>query len=146
MIILDTNVISETQKKVPDDAVMNWLDAQDPTNLYLSTITAAELVFGVHSMPEGRRRDGLKKAVTAIIEEDFSNRILPFDEAAAWIYGERVAAARRRGYTISMADGQIASIALSQPGAMVATRDQTPFTALGAAVLDPWALGGPGRR
>lgn len=146
MIILDTNVISETQKKVPDDAVMNWLDAQDPTNLYLSTITAAELVFGVHSMPEGRRRDGLKNAVTAIIEEDFSNRILPFDEAAAWIYGERVAAARRRGYTISMADGQIASIALSRPGAMVATRDRTPFMALGADVLDPWALGGPRQR
>jgi len=146
LIILDTNVISETQKKVPDDAVMSWLDAQDPTNLYLSTITAAELVFGVQSMPEGRRRDGLTKAVTAIIEGDFSNWILPFDEAAAWIYGKRVAAACRRGHTISMADGQIASIALSRPGALLATRDQTPFTALWAAVLDPWALGGPGRR
>ena len=146
MIILDTNVISETQKKVPDDAVMNWLDAQDPTNLYLSTITAAELVFGVQSMPEGRRRDGLTKAVTDIIEEDFADRILPFDKAAAWIYGEQVAAARKRGYTISMADGQIASIVLSRPGATVATRDQTPFTALGVDVLDPWALGGPRRR
>ncbi len=97
-------------------------------------------------MPEGRQRDGLTEAVTAIIEEDFAERILPFDKAAAWIYGKRIAAARRRGYTISMADGQIASIAPSRPGALVATRDQTPFKALGAAVLDPWALGGPGRR
>ena len=146
MIILDTNVISETQKKAPDDAVIDWLDAQAPTNLYLSTITAAELVFGVQSMPEGKRRDGLAKAVAGILEEDFAGRLLPFDEAAAWVYGERIAAARKRGYAISMADGQIAAIALSRPGAMVATRDRTPFVALGADVLDPWALGGPGRR
>lgn len=146
MIILDTNVISETQKKAPDDAVMEWLDAQDPTNLYLSTIMAAELVFGVQSMPEGKRRDGLTKAVAGILAEDFAGRLLPFDEAAAWVYGERVAAARKRGYTISMADGQIAAITLSRPGAMVATRDRTPFVALGADVLDPWALGGSRRR
>lgn len=143
MILLDTNVISETQKKTPDPAVMDWLDAQDPTNLYLSTITAAELVFGVKSMPEGKRRDGLLKAVTDILREDFAGRLLPFDDAAAWEYGERVAAARKRGHTISMADGQIAAIALSRPGAMVATRDRTPFLALGVDILDPWAFGAP---
>ena len=142
MIILDTNVISETQKKTPDPMVMDWLDAQDPTNLYLSTITAAELVFGVQSMPEGKRRDGLLKAVTDILQEDFAGRLLPFDDAAAWAYGEHLAAARKRGHTISMADGQIAAIALSRPGAMVATRDRTPFLALGADVLDPWSFGG----
>ncbi|NVK55431.1 MAG: type II toxin-antitoxin system VapC family toxin [Alteromonadaceae bacterium] len=146
MIILDTNVISETQKKSPDAAVMDWMDAQDPTNLYLSTITAAELVFGVQAMPEGKRRDGLVKAVAGILTEDFAGRILPFDEAAAWVYGERIAAARKRGYAISMPDGQIAAIALSREGAMVATRDRTPFVALGADVLDPWALGGPRKR
>ena len=142
MIILDTNVISETQKKVPDAAVMNWLDAQDPTNLYLSAITAAELIFGVQSMPEGKRRDGLAKAVADLLEEDFAGRLLSFDEVAARVYGERIAAARRRGHTISMPDGQIAAIALSHLGAMVATRDRTPFVAFGADVLDPWALGG----
>lgn len=146
MIILDTNVISETQKKAPDVGVMDWLDAQDPTNLYLSTITVAELVFGVQSMPEGRRRNALTSAVTTILEDNFAGRLLPFDEAAARVYGERVAAARKRGHPVTMADGQIASIALSRPGAMVATRDWTPFVALGAEVLDPWTLGGPGRR
>lgn len=146
MIILDTNVISETQKKVPDDAVMGWLDAQDPTNLYLSTITAAELVFGVRSMPDGTRRDGLARAVAGILETDFAGRLLPFDDAAAWVYGERVAAARKRCFTISMPDGQIAAIALARPGAMVATCDRTPFAILGVDVLDPWALGGLGRR
>ena len=140
MIILDTNVISETQKKAPDAAVMRWLDAQDPTNLYLSAITAAELIFGVRSMPEGRRREGLAKAVAGILEEDFAGRLLPFDEAAAWIYGDRIAAARKRGHAISMPDGQIAATALARPGAMIATRDRTPFVALGADVLDPWSM------
>ena len=146
MILLDTSVIAETQRKVPDNAVMDWLNAQDPTNLYLSAITAAELIFGVQAVPERKRRDGLIRAVTAILEEDFSGRILPFDDAAARIYGTQVAAARQKGYAISIADGQIAAIALSRPGAMVATRNPMPFMALGADVLDPWALGGPRRR
>ncbi|MGR3590498.1 MAG: type II toxin-antitoxin system VapC family toxin [Limimaricola soesokkakensis] len=145
MILLDTSVIAETQRKVPDDAVMDWLNAQDPTNLYLSAITAAELIFGVQAISDAKRRDGLVRAVTAILEEDFSGRILPFDGAAAWIYGTQVAVGRRKGYAISIADGQIAAIALSRPGAMVATRNPIPFMALGADVLDPWALGGPRR-
>jgi predicted nucleic acid-binding protein len=146
LIILDTGVISEIQKKIPNEAVMAWLDAQDSTNLYLTAITAAELLFGVRSMPEGRRRDGLTAAITAILDEDFADRILPFDGRAAAIYGERVSAARGRGFAITIADGQIASIALARPGAIVATRDTTPFIALGATVLDPWALGDPRRR
>lgn len=125
---------------------MEWLDAQDATNLYLTAITAAELVFGVHALPEGRRRNGLLKAVSAILEEDFADRILSFDQAAAWFYGETVAAARKRGHVISIADGQIAAVALSRSRSAVATRDRTPFIALGVEVLDPWALGGPERR
>ncbi|MCZ4262976.1 type II toxin-antitoxin system VapC family toxin [Limimaricola sp. G21655-S1] len=146
MILLDTSVIAETQRKVPDDAAMDWLNAQDPTNLYLSAITAAELTFGVQAVPDGKRRDGLIRAVTAILEEDFSGRILPFDGTAARIYGTQVAVAHQKGYTISIADGQIAAIALSRPGAVVATRNPMPFMALGADVLDPWAFGGPRRR
>ncbi|WP_221188902.1 type II toxin-antitoxin system VapC family toxin [Limimaricola variabilis] len=146
MILLDTSVIAETQRKVPDDAVMDWLNAQDPTNLYLSAITAAELIFGVQAIPDDKRRDRLMVAVMAILEKDFSGRILPFDDAAARIYGTQVAATRQKGYAISIADGQIAAVALSRPGAMVATRTPMPFMALGADVLDPWALGGPRRR
>lgn len=125
---------------------MDWLNAQDPTNLYLSAITAAELIFGVQAIPDDKRRDRLMVAVMAILEKDFSGRILPFDDAAARIYGTQVAATRQKGYAISIADGQIAAVALSRPGAMVATRTPMPFMALGADVLDPWALGGPRRR
>lgn len=120
---------------------MGWLDAQDGTNLYLTSVTAAELIFGVHSLPEGRRRDGLLAAVTGILDDDFSGRILPFDTTAAWRYGQAISTARKGGTAISIADGQIAAIALSRSGAMVATRDRAPFMALGVDLLDPWAFG-----
>ena len=79
MIILDTNVVSETQKPRPNATVMAWLDAQDPTNLYLTSITVGELVFGVSCLNVGARRLGLEAAIQAIIEEDFRSRILPYD-------------------------------------------------------------------
>lgn len=138
MIILDTNVISETQKLRPDSSVMAWLDAQDPTNLYLTAVTAAELIFGVCCLEAGARRNGLEKAVAAILAEDFEGRILPFDLAAARIYGEAIAAARKRGHSIATADGQIAAIAMARGNVPVATRDRAPFRALGVDLIDPW--------
>lgn len=80
MIIRDTNMMSETRKKAADDAGMDCLDAKDPTKPFLSKITAARLVFRVRAMPEGKRRDGLAKAVAGLPEEDdFGRRVLPLD-------------------------------------------------------------------
>ena len=138
MIVLDTNVISETHKPRPDPAVLAWLNAQDLTNLYLTAVTAGELVFGVSCLDPGRRRTALGASVRAILDEDFSGRILPYDGVAAVIYGERIAEARRRGHTIGIADGQIGAITLAHKGALLATRDRSPFDALGVDVIDPW--------
>ena len=140
MIILDTNVISETQRKQPDPNVMAWLDAQEPSNLYLTAITVGELMFGVSSMERGPRQKRLTDAVSAIVEIDFRGRILPYDATAAGNYGTRVGAARRQGITIGQADGQIAAIAAANDVAPVATRDRRPFEALGLEVIDPWAF------
>ena len=137
MIVLDTNVLTETRKTRPDPALMAWLDAQDPTNLYLTAITAGELVFGVASLDAGARRDRLGAAVDAILDEEFAGRVLPYDRAAAALYGTRVAEARGRGTAIGQATGQIAAIALAQGGAPVATRNRKPFEALGLDVIDP---------
>lgn len=137
MIILDTNVISEAMRVRPSAAVMGWLDDCDPTSLYLTAITVQELVFGVAVMPEGKRRDGLSRAIETILADDFAGRVLPYDEAAARHYGTRLAEARRRGLVISVADAQIAAIALSRD-VPVATRDHTPFSALGVEVIDPF--------
>lgn len=138
MIILDTNVISETQRAVPDAKVLAWLDAQSPSNLYLTSIIVGELMFGVHCLPAGARFTALLKTLTAIIDEDFHGRILPYDDAAARIYGEQLGKARRSGLTIGQADGQIGAIALAHGGALVATRDYAPFEAFGVGVVRPW--------
>ncbi len=138
MIILDTNVVSETQKQRPSATVMAWLDAQDPTNLYLTSVTVGELVFGVTCLDAGARRLALEAAVQAIVEDDFRGRVLPYDAKAARLYGTRIATARRQGHSIGMADGQIAAIALSNEGAAVATRDRKPFDVLQVEVIDPW--------
>ncbi len=138
MIILDTNVISETQKKIPDPNVMAWLDAQDPTNLYLTAITVGELLFGVFCLDPGEKMQRLSEAVAAIVEDDFRGRILPYDAGAAQFYGMRLAAARRQGITIGQADGQIAAIAIQNQIAPIATRDRKPFEALRLDVINPW--------
>ena len=138
MIILDTNVLSETQRPNPDPKVLAWLDAQAPTSLYLTAITVGELMFGVHSLAPGTRRTRLLETLVTIIEDDFRGRILPYDEAAARIYGEQIGAARRGRIAIGQADGQIAAIALAHEAASVATRDRKPFVAMSLDAIDPW--------
>src|SRR3546814_6600521 len=82
MIVLDTNVISEAIKPEPNMAVQAWLDEQVAETLYLSSVTVAELLFGIGALPQGRRKDGLAKAIDGVLEI-FEGRILPFDTAAA---------------------------------------------------------------
>lgn len=142
MIVLDTNVISEIQKPNPDQWVMAWIDAQEPSNLYLTSITAEELLIGAFILPTGDRKTRLVSSIQAILEEDFAGRLLPYDGNAALIYAKRVSVARSRGIAIGHGDGQIGAIVLSQKGARIATRDTGPFEAMGVEVIDPWEYRG----
>jgi predicted nucleic acid-binding protein len=138
MIILDTNVISETRKRKPDPNVMAWLNSEDPTNLYLTSITVGELMRGAFAIKDQAQLTRLSGVVAEIIETDFHGRLLPYDATAAQVYGRRVGVAQKTGIAISIADGQIASIAISNNNVPVATRDRAPFDALGVAVINPW--------
>ena len=141
MIILDTNVISEVQKRNPSQDVMAWLDRQEPTNLYLTSVTAGELMFGAFVLPDGKRASKLQDLVARILEEEFENRILPYDAAAAFFYGQRMGANRKNGISVGVADGQIAAIAIANNFASVATRDTSPFEAFGLDIINPWTEG-----
>lgn len=79
MIILDTNVLSEALKPSPSDLVLSWLAAQDPSVVFTTAITQAELLYGVEVLPRGKRRAGLLAAVERMFEEQFQERILPFN-------------------------------------------------------------------
>ncbi len=136
MILLDTNVISEAMKPQPHRGVRDWLDAQAAETLYLSSVTLAELMFGVGALPSGKRKDNLAAAVEGLLEL-FSARILPFDTEAARRYGDLAVKARAAGKGFPTPDGYIAAIA-SAHGFAVASRDTSAFNAAGLTVIDPW--------
>lgn len=136
MILLDTNVVSETMKPTPDKAVLAWLDAQSAETLFLSSVTVAELAFGIEALPTGRRKDMLAAALDGVLEL-FAGRILPFDTPAARRYGVLGSRARAAGRGFPTPDGYIAAIA-TEHGFGVATRDASAFQAAGVAVIDPW--------
>ncbi|MDF2619873.1 MAG: plasmid stabilization protein [Xanthobacteraceae bacterium] len=136
MILLDTNVISEAMKPVPDDAVRGWLDEQAAETLYLSSVTIAELLFGIGALPVGKRKDRLTEALDGVMEL-FADRVLPFDVAAARHYADLAVKARAAGKGFPTPDGYIAAIAASR-GFAVATRDSSAFDAAGVAVINPW--------
>lgn len=136
MILLDTNVVSEAMKPESAAVVRAWLDAQAAETLYLSSVTIAELMFGIGALPNGRRKDKLTAALDGVLEL-FADRILPFDTRAARRYAELAVRARAAGRGFPTPDGYIAAIAATHDFA-VASRDTSAFTAAGLAVIDPW--------
>ncbi len=136
MILLDTNVVSETMRSAPDARVVAWLDAQAAETVYLSAVSLAELRLGVAILPDGRRKTELGLRLDAAVDL-FGPRILPFDKAAAEVFAGVVSRARTSGLAIGQADGQIAATAITH-GLIVATRDRGPFETAGVGLIDPW--------
>ncbi len=138
MIILDTNVVSEPLKPLPERKVLDWLNAQNPETLYLTTVTLAELLAGVEVMPAGRRRKELQQALYAQVMQLFDGRILAFDQQAAQVFAQINASAQAAGNPISFADCAIASI-VSTRGFMLATRNVRDFKGTNIEILNPWS-------
>lgn len=136
MILLDTNVVSEVMKPKPSPAVLDWLDEQVAETLYLSSITLAEVLFGIEAMPAGRRKNALADAFAGICAI-FDQRILVFDAEAARRYAGLAVKARAAGKGFPVPDGYIAAIATAK-GFQVASRDTAPFYAAGVSVINPW--------
>ncbi len=137
MFLIDTNVISELMRASPAPSVLSWFSTQDPSTLYLSAVTEAELRSGIAILPAGQRRDGLKAALDATIAEDFEGRILPFDTDAAKTYAEIASMRRAAGRPIADADCQIAAIAQATRMPVV-TRNTRDFEGCGVDVINPW--------
>ena len=138
MIILDTNVVSELMKTVPNRAVFDWVARQPKAFVHTTSITECEVRLGIAILPDGRRRSALYREAQAMFAVDFADRILPFDHAAAEAYTLIAADRRQRGHPISQSDAQIAGIARSR-GAILATRNARDFVHCGFVVVDPWA-------
>jgi len=136
MIVLDTNVVSEAMKSEPHPNVRRWLNEQLAETLYLSSVTLAELLFGIAILPEGKRKDMLAQTLDGLMEI-FKNRVLPFDTDAAKHYARLATTARASGKGFPVADGYIAAIA-SSCGFSVASRDTAPYEAACITIINPW--------
>lgn len=140
MIILDTTVVSELMRTSPEPAVVAWTATRVFVELYTTTITRAEILYGIAILTAGRRRAALAEGATRMFLRAFTGRILTFDAAAADRYAEIRSTRRRAGRPISPLDAQIAAIA-AVAGAAVATRNVRDFEGCGVEIIDPWGAG-----
>ena len=137
MIILDTNVVSELMRPKPSGAVLRWIAARPAVSLYATSISEAEILRGIATLPRGKRREALATAARAMFESEFRDRLLAFGSDAAKCFASIAAERRTLGHPVAIFDAQIAAIARAY-GAPVATRNIDDFADCGVTVLNPW--------
>tara|TARA_R110002020_G_scaffold58075_7_gene159446 strand:- start:2807 stop:3229 length:423 start_codon:yes stop_codon:yes gene_type:complete len=140
VIILDTNILSELMRPAPNMRVVNWLNAEEPLGFTITAITVAEILYGIERLPDGKRKQRFAQLAGEMFEEDFTERILPFDEVAAAYYATLVADSERSGRIVHSADAQIAAIC-QQHHAQLATRNVKDFKYLDIPIINPWQVG-----
>ena len=137
MILLDTNVVSEVMRQKPSDNVLNWLNGYDSTDLLISSITIAEICYGLRILPVGQRRQLLQMRFEQFISKGFAGNIVDFNELAARAYAEIMAVRKEKGRPMSLPDGQIAAIAQINH-LVLATRNITDFEDCGIQLINPF--------
>ncbi|MDZ4760904.1 MAG: type II toxin-antitoxin system VapC family toxin [Alphaproteobacteria bacterium] len=135
MIVLDTNVVSELMKPAPDAAVAAWLVARPDISLVTTAITVSEIMFGLHRLPEGRRKASLVDRFETLVDEGLL--VLPLDDASAREAGRHRAMRQAQGLPSQALDMLIAGITLVA-GAALATRNDKDFSDLPLNILNPW--------
>ena len=136
-VLLDTNVVSELIRKMPDPTVEAWAAGHALRELFFSAVGEAELRYGAAILPAGRRRATLVSDIERMLSDAFDDRVLPFDSDAAREYAEIAAARRSAGRPVAPADCQVAAIARSRDMA-VATRNVRDFDDIDIEVVNPW--------
>lgn len=137
MILLDTNVLSELMRPAPNLSVIKWLRIQSATDLGSTTISIAEIRYGLARLPRSHRRTDLERRFAEFLVRGLENRIFDFDNVAADHYGEMAVERERSGRRLEGFDGLIAAIARSR-NAAVATRNIADFAGCGIELINPW--------
>lgn len=138
MILLDTNIITEIMKPLPDRHVIDWMNATASNSLFVSIITIAEIHYGLELLPDGRRRIDLENRFQQFLSRGFDQRVVSFDAPAARLDGTLMAHRRRTGTPLASLDGQIASIARVH-GFAVATQNGDHFADCGVELVNLFA-------
>jgi len=136
VIILDTNVVSETMRPVPLPVVVEWI-AERQDQLYSTTVTLAEILYGIELLFDGKRRNELLAGAEKMFTHVLAGRILAFDDQAARAFARIASGRRSKGRPIAEMDAQIAAIAHVH-GAALATRNTADFEGCGVRLVNPW--------
>jgi predicted nucleic acid-binding protein len=136
LILVDTNVLSEPTKPVPNPTVVEWLRTHR-SELWLPSPVISELRYGAEKLPPSRKRRQLERFEAEILKA-YRGRVLDFDVAAAQVHGALQAKLRRMGKPVEAPDSYVAAIAISRQ-APVATRNRAHFEHTGVALIDPWS-------
>lgn len=139
MIVLDTNIVSETMRPRPAHEVMGWLDRQMASELFATSISIGEIFFGLECLDEGSRKLDLQARFQQFLERGFDGRILDYSAKCARQYGQVMARRRSTGRPLAAPDGQIAAICLTH-GASIATRNTRDFEQCGISVINPFEV------
>lgn len=123
----------------PENSVIQWLNNQRTSELFLTTITIAEVIYGLDVMPEGKRKVFLAERFNAFVQKSFTGRILPFDESSAHLYGKIMSHRKAIGKPMSTFDGQIAAIAKST-SFTIATRNVKDFVECKINIINPFTF------
>jgi toxin FitB len=134
--LLDTNIISNITKPSPSPSLIAWMEEQVDDDLYISSLTVAEIRRGVLEMPRGKRRLQLDAWFSGPEgpQAVFAGRVLPFDEAAALVWGRLMAEGRAKGRPRSALDTIIAAIAEAND-CVVVTDNEKDFE--GVEIVNP---------
>jgi toxin FitB len=134
--LLDTCVISELVRPVPNAAVVEWLASVPSECLFLSALTIGELKRGITRMPESKKKTKLLGWLETLLA-DYSDRIIPVDRATAEAWGMLQAQAEDAGQRMSIIDGYIAATAAARQ-MVVVTRNEDDFAPGHQVVINPW--------
>jgi toxin FitB len=135
--LLDTNIVSELRKPTCHPLVKQWADSQPPQSFYLSTVTVAEIRFGIEKTKDLAFRQELTQWLDETLRPWFSDRILAVDEEVILTWRQLVETGRKQGYTYSQPDLFIAATAALHH-LCVATRNIIDFQKSGVAVFNPF--------
>jgi toxin FitB len=135
--LVDTNVISELTKPLPNPAVVRWLAESDEDRVFLSVMSLAEIRRGIALMSPGKRRDQLEIWFRIDLPQRFERRLIEVDREIAERWGVLMAESRQRGIGLAAMDGFLAATAQARNLTLV-TRNRRDFALLGLALLNPW--------
>ncbi len=135
--LLDTNVLSELRRPRPDPKVVEFVAAQPLETLFVSTVTLAEIRFGIELVGDASRRAELNEWLTHKVRPLFDGRILPVSEDIMFKWRLLVESGRKAGHTFTQPDLIIAATGL-QHDLTVVTRDTGDYAKTRVTLLNPW--------